>query len=97
MSEAEGALLLGSLAKMKQQVPVLQPLCPWCSAEQGTHNQPTLMQEATWRLSDLCCALGNKSLCSSERAEEGAHCVMECAELCLVRGTLFGGVWLGLD
>lgn len=34
-------------------------------------------------------------LCSLGTAEEGAQCFTECAELWLLRGTLFGGAVVG--
>lgn len=93
MSEAGGALLLGRLAKTKQQVPAMQPLCPRCSAEQGKHSQPTWGRRPWEPLSSLLCTGKQEAcLCSSETAEEGAQCSTACAELCLVRDSLGGAV-----
>lgn len=39
----------------------------------------------------LCTRKQESCLCSLETAQERAHCYTECAELWLVRGTLFGG------
>lgn len=92
MSEAEGAVLLGCLAEIKQQVPVLQPVV----LSRAGHAQPAHLEDT---LRSLLCA-GSKRpvcLCSLETAEEGAQGFMECAELGLVKGTLFGGAVVGLD
>lgn len=99
MSEAEGALLLGYLARDRAagpspaaSVPMQLPVV----LRRAGHAQPAHLEAGdrveTLR-SLLCTGKREVCLCSLETGEEGAQCFIECAEL--VWGTLFGGAVVG--